>query len=153
MIIKKIKPALAADKKRSGGFYNDGQGLRYAPPRLYIQLNDFTAGLRYMNWFEKNFPEDCGYTEFLFEWAIILFKRGRIKEAEKKVFQTFTSNIYVLHTFFGDPIYKIEKLKRLDIEDSEYPIKHFSYSSTQENIIDFAAKLFSFANIYNENIQ
>ena len=30
--ITKIKQALAADKRRWGGFYDDSQGLRYLPP-------------------------------------------------------------------------------------------------------------------------
>ena len=32
--IKRIKAALAADKKHWGGFFHDGQGLRYIPPQL-----------------------------------------------------------------------------------------------------------------------
>lgn len=39
--IKKIKAALAADKRLWGGFRHDGRGLRYATPLLYIQLSDF----------------------------------------------------------------------------------------------------------------
>lgn len=52
--IKKVKAALSADKKRGGGQYHDGQGLRYYPPQLYIELKDYTGGLRYFNWFNKN---------------------------------------------------------------------------------------------------
>jgi len=57
--IKKIKSALAADKKHWGGYYHDGGGLRYLPPGLYIQLEDYSGGLRYLNWFKKNFPDDA----------------------------------------------------------------------------------------------
>ena len=70
--IKKFKAALAADKKFWGGFYHDGQGLRYAIPQMYIQLGDFSGGLRYMNWFQKNFSDDAAYSIFFFEWALIL---------------------------------------------------------------------------------
>ncbi len=72
--IQKVKAALSADKKHWGGQYHDGQGLRY------------------FNWFNKNFSDDSGYPDFLFEWTIILFKTGRLKEAEKKAFETFRSN-------------------------------------------------------------
>ena len=87
--IKRIKAALAADKKHWGGYFHDGQGLRYFPPQLYIQIDDFTGGLRYFNWFQKNFSDDSCYPDFLFEWTIILFKTGRLKEAEKKNISTF----------------------------------------------------------------
>ena len=135
--IKKIKAALAADKKRWGGFHHDGQGLRYAPPRLYIQLGDFTGGLRYLNWFNKNFPDDWGYPEFLFEWTVILFKTGRLKEAKKRAFQTFTRNTYLFDKFFGRPINKIEKWAGSNLETAEFAIDYFDYTHTQENLKDF----------------
>lgn len=90
--IKRIKAALAADKKHWGGFYHDGQGLRYIPPQLYLQIDDYSGGLRYFNWFDKNFSDDSCYPDFLFEWTIILFKTNRIKEAEKKAFELFCSD-------------------------------------------------------------
>lgn len=90
--IKRIKAALAADKKYWGGFYHDGQGLRYIPPQLYLQIEDYTGALRYFNWFQKNFSDDSCYPDFLFEWTIILFKTKRLKEAEIKAFQLFCSD-------------------------------------------------------------
>ena len=40
--IRKIKAALAADKKKWGGYHHDGQGLRYLPPKFYnLQIVDF----------------------------------------------------------------------------------------------------------------
>lgn len=136
--IRKIKAALAADKKRWGGYYHDGQGLRYSPPRYYLQLGDFTGGLRYMNWFNKNFPDDIGYPEFLFEWAVILFKTGRIREAEKKAFNTFTRNTYLFDQFFGRPVQKIDKWEGSGMESVEYATDYFSYSCKQEVLSDFA---------------
>ena len=82
--IKKIEAELAADKRRWGGFYDDSRGVRYLPTELYVKLQDWNGGLRYMRWFEKNFPDDIGFPDFLFEWTIILFKKGKLKEAEKK---------------------------------------------------------------------
>lgn len=62
--IKKIKAELAADKRRWGGFYDDSRGLRYLPPELYVKLQDWHGGLRYLKWFEKNFPDDIGFQIF-----------------------------------------------------------------------------------------
>ena len=98
--IKRIKAELAADKKRWGGYYDDSRGLRYMPPRFYIQLGNYTGGLRYMNWFKKNFPNDSGFPVFLFEWTIILFKTGRLKEVAHKVFETFCRNTYFFDKFW-----------------------------------------------------
>ena len=82
--IKRIKSELAADKKSWGGHYHDGRGLRYIPTSLYIQLDENTGGLRYVNWFDKNFPEDVGAPDVIFEFILILFKAKKLKEAEKK---------------------------------------------------------------------
>ena len=87
--IAKIKKELAADKKRWGGFYDDSRGLRYLPPELYLKIQDYSGAQRYFNWFSKNFPEDSGYPVFLFEWAITLFKTGKIKNAEDKILETY----------------------------------------------------------------
>jgi len=142
--IKKIKGALAADKKRWGGQYHDGQGLRYYPPKLYIELNDFTGGLRYLNWFNKNFSDDSGYPDFLFEWTIILFKTGRLKDAEKKAFETFQSNTYLFDTFFGRKLTETAKWEGSNLQTQNFAVNHFSYNSKQENLTDFSEWLNNF---------
>jgi hypothetical protein len=50
--------------------------------KYYVQLGDYAGGLRYTRWFDKNFPDDIGYPDFLFEWTIILFRNAKLKEAE-----------------------------------------------------------------------
>jgi tetratricopeptide (TPR) repeat protein len=136
--ILKLKKALAADKKYWGGYYHDGKGLRYAIPKYYIQLEDFSGGLRYFNWFNKNFPDDIGFPDFLFEWTIILFKTGRKKEAQRKAFETFTRNTYLFDKFFGREIIKITKSENSNLEVAEFAKDYFYYSNNQENLYDFA---------------
>jgi len=99
--IAKIRKELAADKKRWGGYYDDSRGLRYMPPGLFVKLTDYKGGLRYLRWFDRTFPDDAGYPLFLFEWTLILFKTGNLKEAEKKACQTFFANSFILHKFLG----------------------------------------------------
>lgn len=142
--IKKIKAALTADKRYWGGQYHDGQGLRYIPPQLYIELNDFTAGLRYFNWFNKNFPDDSGYPDFLFEWTIVLFKTNRLREAEKKAFKTFCSNTYLFDIFFERQESEIKKWEGSNLETQEFAINQFCYSSKQDNLSDFSEWLNQF---------
>jgi hypothetical protein len=65
-IIADIKRTLATEKRKFG-CYDDGRGLRYLPPFLFIQLSDYVGGVTYMKWFAKNFPNDIGFPVFLFE--------------------------------------------------------------------------------------
>ncbi|MBU2949436.1 hypothetical protein KO493_01860 [Tamlana agarivorans] len=134
--IKKIKRALAADKKHWGGYYHDGQGLRYLPPQFYLEINDYSGAMRYFNWFNKNFEEDSGYPIFLFEWTITLFKKKKVKEAEKKALETFCSNTYLIDVFLGKDMLEFNKNESSNWEYSSL-IEHLIYSKDQEELSDF----------------
>ena len=112
--IKKIKSALAADKTYHHGYYDDLRVLRYVP------------------------PDDSGYPDFLFEWTIVLFKKGRLKEAEKKACETFYRNTYLFDTYFGTQTSAIEKWEGSNLETKEFADNYFTYSSKQEHLFDFA---------------
>lgn len=141
--IKKIKAALAADKKRWGGFYDDSGGLRYMPPRYYIKLEDWAGGRSYLKWFHKNFPDDNGFPHFLFEWTIILFKSGDLKQAGQKAFHTFCSNTYIIDKFFGRPIMPLDKYENSNTDIPEFA-DYLNYLSDQPNLADFADWLDNF---------
>lgn len=141
--IKQAKAALAADKRRWGGFYDDSRGLRYVPPGYYIKLGDWKEGVKYLKWFAKNFPDDGGYPTFLFECAIILFKSGDVKLAEKKVFQVFRSNTYVIEKFFGNAIIPIDKYENSNISITAYA-ETFFYSCDEDYLADFSNWLLDF---------
>ena len=138
--IVKIKAALAADRRRHGGFYDDSRGLRYLPPQYYIKLADYAGGRRYLNWFSKNFPGDIGYPDFLFEWTIILFKSGKKKEAEKKAFETFCGNTYLFDKFFGKPIVPMDKYEFSNLDAPSF-LDSFNYDAEQAHLSDFSAWL------------
>jgi hypothetical protein len=130
-----IKSVLAAEKRKFGG-YDDSRGLRYIPTEYYVRLRDFVGGLRYTRWFAKNFPEDCGDPHFLFEWTIILFQNGRIREAEKKAFQTFCSNTHLFDKFFGKPVQPIVKWEGSNLEGPSYA-ELLTYTMHQIELPDF----------------
>jgi tetratricopeptide (TPR) repeat protein len=134
--ISKIKKALAADKRQWGGFYHDGSGLRYLPPELFLKLKDYKRALIYFRWFDKNFPDDCGYPIFLLEWTMTLFKTGKIKEAEKKALQTFISNTYLFDKFLGKEILNFDKYEGSNWEKEDLTY-NLAYSKEQEDIQDF----------------
>ena len=138
--ILKIKKALAADKKQWGGYYHDGSGLRYLPIALYIQIEDYTGGLRYINWFDKNFDDDGGYPVFWFEWAIILFKRNRLEKAEQKVFETYCQNTFLLDKFLGKPLQNL-KIAENDWAGSIAYLDNLDYSHRQAILADFSVWL------------
>ena len=61
-----IKRTLASEKRKFG-WYDDSRGLRYKPTKYFIQLQDYKDGLTYLRWFSRNFPDDAGFPDFLFE--------------------------------------------------------------------------------------
>ena len=134
--IGKYKKALAADKRNWGGEYHDGQGIRYIIPALYIKISDYKGGLKYFAWFDKNFPDDSGYPIFLFEWTFVLFKCGKLLEAENKAHITFFSNTYLLDKFLGKKPLQLDKNKSSNWE-YESLVKHFIYTSKDTEFTEF----------------
>ncbi len=134
--IKRIRAALAAEK-RTFGAYDDSRGLRYLPPGLFIQIEDYRGGLTYLRWFAKNFPNDVGFPDFLFEWTVILFNTRKQKDAEQKAFETFFSNTYLFEKFFGRPIVPLDKYEFSTLSTPAFT-EHFTYSHQQSLFADFA---------------
>lgn len=134
--IRQIKAALAADKRRWGGFYDDSRGLRYLPLEHFIKLKDYSGGKRYVNWFFKNFPDDMGHPQFLFECCMILFYTKERKSAQKKLFQTFTRNNYVIDKYLGKEIQSLETDVGYDKYQMEY-LDYLIYSGENEDFVDF----------------
>lgn len=134
--ISDIRRALAAEKRKFGA-YDDSRGLRYLPTRYYMQLSDYRGGLTYLRWFSKNFPDDGGFPDFLFEWTVILFKSGRLKEAAQKAFETFCANTYLFYRFFGRPVVPVDKWEGSNLATPSFT-EHFPYSSGQAELADFS---------------
>ena len=133
--LEKLKKLLAADKRRHG-VYDDSRGLRYRSPSLYIQIEDYAGGLKYLKWFEKNFPDDTGMPDFLFEWAVLLFKNNKQKAAEGKLYQTFFSNTYLLDAFLGKPVDPVDKWEGSNWESPAYT-QFLEYSRDEPTLADF----------------
>lgn len=134
--ISKIKRALASDKKRHGGYFDDSRGLRYYPPELYLKLQDYKGALRYFNWFRKNFPDDVGYPSFLLEWSITLFKNGKHKEAEKMVLNTFFSKNDLIGRLADKEFWRPEIRDGTKWEDSTL-VAEFIYHHSSLELKDF----------------
>ena len=140
--ITDIRRVLATEKRKFGG-YDDSRGLRYFPTKYYLQLNDFAGGLTYTRWFAKNFPDDAGFPDFLFEWLVILFKNGKTKEAEQKAIETFCLDIHLFNSFLGRPQAVSEPWEdEHTTEDST--AQYFGSFGTQISLSDFAEWLTGF---------
>lgn len=140
--IADIKRTLAREKRKFGCF-DDSRGLRYLPTKYFIQLGDYTGGLTYLKWFDKNFPDDAGFPGFLFEQTIIFFKTDQLNIAEQKACQTFCSNPYWFDKFFGRHITPFDIWHRSNLTSPEYT-DALEYSSSQSDLSDFAMWLGSF---------
>jgi hypothetical protein len=134
--IRRIRATLAAEKRKYGD-YDDSRGIRFYPPRLYLEIGDLKGALTYLRWFDKNFPGGGFYPDFLFEWTLILFKTGKLKEAEKKAFETFCSNTYLFDKFLGREIMQIDKFEGSNLETTEFA-NYMKYLSSQVELKDFS---------------
>jgi hypothetical protein len=128
--IEKFKKALARDKRMWGGQYHDGQGIRYIITAEFIKIKDYKSGLKYLKWFDKNFPDDSGYPIFLFEATLILFYCDKIKEAEEKAHRTFFSNTYLFDKFLEKATLQLDKNESSNWE-FESLVDNFHYSKTE----------------------
>ena len=128
---------MLAAEKRKFGCYDDSRGLRYLPTGYFVQLADYAGGVAYLKWFDKNFPDDSGFPEFLFESAILLFKTGRQKEAGNKAFRTFCSNPYWIDQYFGRPLIPLDIWHWSSLTKPEYT-QALAYTSTEPALADFS---------------
>jgi|SRR6185312_774861 len=137
--IENIHRILAAEKRKFG-FYDDSQGLRYLPPGYYVQLGDYAGGLTYLRWFEKSFPDDAAFPEFLFEASIVLFKVGRRAEAGNAAFRTFCSNPYWIDRFLGRPLIEMDIWHPSNVATVEYT-RALMHSCKEPELSDFCTWL------------
>jgi hypothetical protein len=107
-----------------------------------------------LRWFNRTFPDDSGYPIFLFEWTLILFKTGNLKEAEKKALETFFANNYLSDKFLGKELIIIEKRASSNWEAPELA-EILKYSKSDPEFADFgewleifqsSEKFYKFAN-------
>lgn len=142
--ISNIKNYLKYEKRQFGG-YDDGNGYRYIPPSLYIEIEDFKGALKYLNWFHKNFDDDSCYPEFFFDWTFILFKNKKLKEAEKKVFTTFCSNTFIFDVFFEIDIIQ-PKTRDIYFSDTAKYLDNFKPNFNQKEYYEFGVWLTNILN-------
>ena len=127
---------ILATEKRKFGCYDDSRGLRYLPVKYQVQLGDFKGGLTYLRWFHRNFPDDVGFADFLFEWTLILFKNGRLPDAAQKARATYRADTHILDRFLGRPITPAEPWEDAPLNAASYAA-YFDSLGGQAALVDF----------------
>ena len=112
--IKVYKSRLAGEKKRFGGYFDNG-GVRHKIPELYIQLGDYKGALTYFRWFEKEFPDDSCFPFFDLLWSFAYFKNKKEKDAIRLAYRTAFSNIYMIDLLCNKPISFNDKSEPYDL--------------------------------------
>jgi hypothetical protein len=126
---KALKKRIASYKasllkeKREYGHVDDGAGKRYLLFPMYLVLNSTEESQDYIDWYEKEFPDDVGEPIQKLCWALILRKIGKEAEARKMLAEAMLANLYILPKVLG---------KRI----AEYDIWHSS-SDAQISYVEY----------------
>ena len=126
--IRSCRAQLSAEKRKYGA-YDDSRRIRYIIPELYLKLEDYQGCLRYFKWFQKEFIDDCGFPDFLLQWTFVMFQNKKYDLAEKKLYETFFSNTYLIPLLIGDDIGKIENPETISTERIEFAKEVIAESS------------------------
>ena len=109
---KKLKSRISSYKssfnkeKKEYGYIRDGAGKRYILFSLHLVLNDLDKSEKYFNWYENEFPDDCGEPIQKLCWSLSLFRMDKVKDAKIMLADLMLSNLYLIPHVIGDSIKK-----------------------------------------------
>ena len=95
-------------EKRQFGSVRDGAGKRYLMFWFNFVLNDTRTAEEYMEWYQKEFPDDSGEPIQKLCWALTLLRLNRENDAMKMLGKTMLSNLYLIPTLIGRSIQEYE---------------------------------------------
>lgn len=120
--ISSYKSSLNKEFKKYGTF-RDGSGKRYMLFWLYFVLDDLKKFEEYIDWYNKEFPDDVGEPAQKLCWALCLRRLNKEDEAVHMLAELMLSNLYLI------PQLLAEEIEEHDIWHSsnyEYP-DYFEY--------------------------
>ena len=117
--IEKYKKALRKEKTMFKA-YHDGGGYRYTIAELYFELGDYKQTNRYLNWFDKNFPNDTKYAYFDLGKAVTKFELGKEKECKLSTIDLNQHNTYLIDLFLGNEIVDQNKYEWIESESLKW---------------------------------
>lgn len=103
-ILRKIEKYKKALRKEKATFksYHDGGGYRYEIAELYFKLGNYKQTNRYLNWFDKNFPDDAKYAYFDLGKAVTKFELGKKTEVKLSIIELNRHNTYLIDLLIGN---------------------------------------------------
>ncbi len=113
--INTLKGYLRKEKSTYGAIH-DGSGDRYNIAELYYELGDYQKTNRYLNWFDKNFPDDEKYAYFDLGAAVTKFELGKLEEAKKLTVYLNSYNTYLIDLLVGEAIKDQDKYEWIPAE-------------------------------------
>ncbi len=117
--IEKLKKVLRDEKTKYGAIH-DGRGIRYSIAELYFELKDYKKTNRYLNWFNKNFPDDGKYSYYQLGEAVTKFELGKLKESKKSTINLNKHNTYLIDLMIGNDIVDQNKYEWIESENLEW---------------------------------
>jgi len=85
-----------------------------------LLLGDLEGALKSFEWYDKAFPDDSGEPFHFLSWTLVLFRLGNLPGAEKKLWQTMFSNLYLIPNLLGLKHERLDIWHGSNIEEPEY---------------------------------
>jgi hypothetical protein len=98
--IRRYERSLRQEQERFGHI-GGGYGKRYLLGPLYLLMGDTDGVLQSYTWFDQTFAGDSDEPLHLLCWALVLYRVGKLNQAEAKLRQTMLSNVYLVPHLLG----------------------------------------------------
>lgn len=107
-------------EKETHGYYSDGSGKRYRIALDYMLAEQLEKALDFLQWYEEQFPDDCGEPVFDLYWALAYARSEQIEMARYRLQYAMLSNLYLLPYLFYEPIDQIDMWHSSNCKESDY---------------------------------
>ena len=107
-------------EKEKFGAISDGSGKRYRVCVYFVLSGAPEKAAEFLDWFEKEFPDDVGEPTFLLYVALAYYRVGSLGEARGYLLDAMLSNIYLLPYLFSRPMPKQDMWHSSNWEQPDY---------------------------------
>ncbi len=99
----RARRALFKEREKFGAT-SDGSGKRYQVCIYFVLSGAPEKATEFLDWFEKEFPDDVGEPAFLLYAALAYYRVGSPGKAQEHLLNSMLSNIYLLPYLFSRPL-------------------------------------------------
>jgi len=101
----RAKRGLMREKAQYGSI-SDGSGKRYRACVYFVLSGDPKKAADFVDWFEREFPDDVGEPAFLLFSALAYRRTSNSEKSREYLLDTMLSNIYLLPYLYSEPLPK-----------------------------------------------